>query len=129
MARILTISAAALVGAAAVAGIGALSAANVTPAGQKVFKSDCAVCHSDAEKGGATIGPRLYGVVGRKAGSVPGYKYSKAMQNAGMVWTEANLEKYIANPQKVVPGDKMPYGGLKDAAKRDALIKYLATLK
>lgn len=129
MARILTISAAILIGAAAIAGTGALSAANVAPAGKKVFNSNCAVCHSDAAKGGATIGPRLYGVVGRKAGTVKGYDYSKAMLNAGLVWTPSNLENYIADPKKVVPGDKMPYAGLKDVAKRDALVQYLKTLK
>ena len=129
MARILTLSAAALIGAAAFAGAGALSAANVSPTGEKVFKSNCAVCHAASEKGGPSVGPRLFGVVGRAAGSVPGYKYSPAMQMAGMVWTEANLKKYIADPKKVVPGDKMPYAGLKDEAKREALVAYLATLK
>ena len=128
MARILTISVAVLAGVVALGGVEALSAANVG-AGQQVFKSNCAVCHSDAAKGGATIGPRLYGVVGRKAGSLAGYKYSKAMQNAGLTWNETNLDKYIADPKKVIPGDKMPYAGLKDDAKRKALVEYLATLK
>ena len=130
MARILMIgTAAVLLGAVAFAGTGSLSAAMVAPEGNKVFKSDCSVCHSDAAKGGATIGPRLFGVVGRKAGSVSGYNYSPAMKNAGLVWNETTLEKYIANPKAVVPGDKMPYAGLKDQAKRQALVEYLATLK
>jgi cytochrome c len=129
MARILTLSLAVMLGAAGVAGIGALSAANVAPGGQQVFKSQCSVCHSDAAKGGASVGPRLFGVVGRKAGTLPGYHYSSAMEMAGLVWTEPNLDKYIANPKAVVPGDKMPYAGLKDAAKRAALVDYLKTLK
>lgn len=129
MARILKISAAILAGVAALGGAEALSAANPASAGQQVFKSNCSVCHSDAAKGGASIGPRLYGVVGRKAGTLSGYKYSKAMLSAGLVWTETNLDNYIANPKKVVPGDKMPYAGLKNEAKRKALVEYLATLK
>jgi cytochrome c len=129
MARILTLSVAVVLGAAGVAGIGALSAANVAPGGQKIFKSECSVCHSDAAKGGSSVGPRLFGVVGRRAGTLPGYHYSSAMEMAGLVWTEPNLEKYIANPKSVIPGDKMPYAGLKDAAKRQALVDYLSTLK
>ena len=130
MARILTTAALALAfGAVAVGGAGALLAANVAPAGEKVFKSDCAVCHSTSAKGGPTIGPTMFGVVGRKAGSLPGYHYSSAMEMAGLVWTQSNLDKYIANPKSVVPGDKMPYAGLKNAQKRDALVEYLKTLK
>jgi cytochrome c len=129
MARILTFSAVVVLGAAGFAGIGALSAANVSPQGDKVFKSDCAVCHSTAAKGGPSVGPTMFGVVGRKAGSLPGYHYSSAMEMAGLVWTAPNLDKYIANPKSVVPGDKMPYAGLKDAAKRAALVDFLKTLK
>ena len=129
MARILISSAAVLLGAAALVGAGSLRAESGSAAGQQVFKSQCSICHSTKAHGGPSVGPSLFRVVGRKAGTEPGFDYSKAMKHAGLVWTEANLEKYIADPQKVVPGDKMPYTGLKDAAKRHELVEYLNTLK
>ncbi len=95
-------------------------------AGKAAFGA-CKVCHS-AEKGKAGIGPSLYGVVGRKAGSLPGFSYSKAMAGSGITWDAASLDAYIAAPQTKVPGNRMPYGGLKDAAKRQVIIDYLKTL-
>lgn len=87
----------------------------------------CAVCHSDtAGKNG--IGPSLFGVVGRDAGTAPGFKYSAAMKAAGK-WTPEKLDAFIAAPKTAVPGTSMPFGGLKDAAKRADLVAYLATLK
>ncbi len=87
----------------------------------------CAVCHSDtAGKNG--IGPSLFGVVGRDAGTVSGFKYSAAMKTAGK-WTPEKLDAFIAAPKTAVPGTSMPFGGMKDAAKRADLVAYLATLK
>ena len=87
----------------------------------------CAVCHSDtAGKNG--IGPSLFGVVGRDAGLAPGFKYSAAMKAAGK-WTPEKLDAFIAAPKTAVPGTTMPFGGMKDAAKRADLVAYLATLK
>jgi cytochrome c len=87
----------------------------------------CAMCHSDtAGKNG--VGPSLFGVVGRQAGTAPGFKYSAAMKAAGP-WTADKLDAFITAPQKAVPGTAMPYAGLKDAAKRADIIAYLATLK
>lgn len=130
MARILIFGGAASVAvAAALACAGSLSAAGSAPSGKAVFASQCSACHSVTEHGGTTIGPRLFGVVGRKAGTVPGFHYSSAMRNSGIVWTPDNLDRYIANPKEVVPGDLMPYAGLKDEMKRDALVAYLKTLK
>lgn len=96
-------------------------------AGQKVFKSQCAICHS-VTAGKNMIGPSLFGLVGRKAGQEPGYTYSSANKNSGITWTEAELNKYLTNPQAIVPGTKMPYAGLKNDDQRADLIAYLATL-
>lgn len=88
----------------------------------------CAVCHS-AEPGKNGIGPSLAGVYGTKAGEVPGYDFSDAMKNSGLVWNEATLDKYLANPQAMVPGTKMTFAGFKDEDKREAVIKYLKSIK
>ena len=93
-------------------------------AGAKVFKSQCALCH-----GGSGVGPSLSGVAGRKAGTHAGFSYSPAMKNSGKVWTAANLTAYIANPAKVVPGNKMPYPGLHDATQLANLVAYLEALR
>lgn len=102
------------------------SAAHADDASKTAF-GVCKTCHS-TEKGKIGIGPSLYGVVGRKAGSLPGFTYSKAMAGSGITWDAAALDAYIAAPQTKVPGNRMPYGGLKDAAKRQAIIAYLKTL-
>jgi cytochrome c len=98
-------------------------------AGSKVFKTNCGVCHSTT--GAPGIGPTLAGVVGRKAGTQAGFKsqYSPAMKASGLTWTADELEKYIANPAKVVPGNRMPFAGLHDAGQVAALVDYLKTLK
>ncbi len=96
-------------------------------AGKAAFAA-CSICHSTVA-GGAGIGPSLAGVVGRKQGSIAGFAYSPAMKAKGGVWTEAALDAYIESPQKAVPGNRMPYGGMADPAKRAALIAYLKTLK
>jgi len=87
----------------------------------------CAMCHSDLP-GKNGIGPSLFGVVGRDAGSAPGFKYSEAMKTAGK-WTPERLDAFIAAPKAVVPGTAMPFGGVKDAAKRADIVAYLGTLK
>ena len=93
-------------------------------AGAKVFKSQCALCHAP----GAGVGPSLSGVVWRKAGTQSAFaaRYSPAMKGYGKVWTSANLDAYIANPAKTVPGNKMPYPGLHDATQLANLVAYLA---
>ncbi len=95
-------------------------------AGQAAFGA-CRACHS-VEKGKTGIGPSLYGVVGRKAGTMPGFSYSKAMTASGLTWDAATLDAFMAAPQAKIPGTRMPYGGLKDAAKRQAVVDYLKTL-
>jgi cytochrome c len=96
--------------------------------GAQIFKTNCTVCHS-AEPGQSKIGPPLFGVVGRKAGTAPNYVYSGAMKNSGLTWTPSQLEIYLANPMVVVPNTKMLFVGLKNAADRKALIDYLGALK
>lgn len=96
-------------------------------AGEKVFKSQCSICHSVAP-GRNMIGPGLFGVVGRKAGTVAGFHYSAANRNSGLTWDEATLNKYLANPKAAVPGTIMTYAGLKNDSQRADLIAYLATL-
>ena len=83
--------------------------------GQQVFNNACRTCHTTKE-GDNRLGPNLYKIIGRKAGSLRDYNYSAAMRNAGFVWDEAKLARFIANPDEVVPGNKMkPYGGLASA--------------
>jgi cytochrome c len=89
----------------------------------------CALCHSATKGGGNKIGPNLFGVVGRKAGTYPGFSYSAAMKKSGFVWTPARLDAYLAAPQQVVPGNSMPFAGIADAPQRADLVAYLATLK
>ena len=97
-------------------------------AGKTVFTSTCSICHS-VQPGKNMVGPSLAGVVGRKTGSVPGFRYSPANQNANLTWDEATLDKYLQSPRTTIPGTTMTYGGLKDDTKRADLIAYLATLK
>jgi cytochrome c len=101
--------------------------ARAQDSGGVLFKRYCAICHS-VEPGKNKIGPSLYGVVGRKAGSVPGYSYSDANKKSGITWTEAELDKYLTDPRRVVPGTKMLFPGLKDAGQRKAVIAYLKQL-
>lgn len=109
--------------ASAAAASGGIAAAATPPAGF----SQCKVCHS-VEKGDHGIGPSLAGVYGTKAGDIPGYQFSEAMKNSGQTWNAANLDKFLENPRAVVPGTKMAFVGIKDAAKRKAVVDYLKTL-
>jgi cytochrome c len=96
-------------------------------AGKTVFKK-CGFCH-DIRPGKVKNGPSLHGVVGRKAGTAPGYRFSPAMQKAGLTWTDANLHKYLENPRKMVRGTRMAFAGLRSQKERDDVIAYLKTLK
>lgn len=96
--------------------------------GKDVFASECAECHSVRE-GKNKKGPSLFGVVGRKAGSVPEVVYSDAMLASGISWTPEKIDAYVGAPKKVVPGGKMKYDGLASAAERADLLAYLATLR
>ena len=89
--------------------------------------NQCTACHSTA-RGENGIGPSLAGVFGRRAGTLAGFEFSQAMKDAGLAWNQANLDRYLENPRGVVPGTTMAYGGVKDAAQRQAVINYLKTL-
>ncbi len=88
----------------------------------------CKACHKTVA-GGKGIGPSLFGVVGRKAGTEEGFNYSPAMKAVGWVWTPDELGKYIADPKGVVPGNRMPFMGLKKPEDVKAVVEYLGTLK
>jgi nitrite reductase (NO-forming) len=93
-------------------------------AGRLVFRK-CQACHS-TEAGKNMLGPSLAGVIGRKAGTEAGYNYSPAMKSADIVWSPQTLDQYLTDPAKVVPGNKMPFPGLKTDDDRADVIAYLA---
>jgi cytochrome c len=93
-------------------------------AGEKDFVV-CRACHQIGPGAKIAVGPVLNGVVGRKAGTYPGYTYSDANRDSGLVWTPEELDKYLASPQTVVPHTKMIFPGLKDETKRKNVIAYL----
>ena len=96
-------------------------------AGEKIFKMQCGICHAVAA-GQNRIGPTLFGVVGRPAGSVPGFNYTADHKKLGITWTAATLDKYLTNPRAMVPDTSMVYAGLKDDTERADLVAYLETL-
>ncbi len=102
---------------------GGFAEAQEAAKGKKVFNK-CKICHS-LKKGKKKIGPSLYGVIGRKAGTVKGFRYSKAMKKSGVVWDEKSLDAYLIKPRKFVPGTKMIFAGLKKKSDRENLIAYL----
>jgi cytochrome c len=124
----LTGAPAALIFAAALMGGPAAQAAD--PAhGKSVFEAQCAMCHTDNKGGPTILGPNLYGVVGRKAGSLAGYSYSSAMKSAGIAWTNDTLRTFLPAPRAVVAGTRMTFPGLHNPAQLADLIAYLQTLK
>ena len=112
-----------LAGAAFLASMGA-SVAQDAAAGEKVFMK-CKICHQIGETAKNMVGPVLNGVVGRKAGSYPGYHYSDANEKSGITWDEAELKKYLKDPKGVVPGTKMVFPGLQSDDDVANVIAYL----
>jgi len=113
----------AVVAAALAASMGA-AAAQDAAAGAKVFLK-CRACHQIGESAKVAVGPVLNGVVGRPAGTYPGYSYSDANKNSGITWDEATLKEYLKNPRAKVPGTKMIFPGLQKEEDIDNVIAYL----
>lgn len=92
--------------------------------GEKVFKK-CAACHSISKGGGNKIGPALYGILGRNAGSNSDYKYSKAMSAYGKAWSFEEMNGFLLKPKEWIKGTKMSFAGLKNAKDRAAVILFM----
>jgi cytochrome c len=98
-------------------------AAGDPQAGEQIY-ARCQACHALAYD---RVGPRHCGLLGRRAGSVPGFEYSQAMKRSRLVWDEHTLDRFFADPLKTVPGTTMTYAGVGDPKERLDLITYLAT--
>ena len=109
-------------------------AAGTAAKGFEVFKGTCGVCHlarNDVSKADAAtkIGPNLYGVVGRKSGTLKGFHYSAAMREANVTWTPDMIRRYAQAPQKTIPAVRMSFPGLTKPQDADDVVAYLVTLK
>jgi cytochrome c len=104
----------------------ALAQSEVNPDEARLaFNNHCRQCHVTRE-GDNRLGPSLYGVFGREAGAASGFAYSSAMKNSDIVWDAGSLDRYIQNPDAVVPGNKMkPFTGISDAEERAKIIAHL----
>ena len=123
-------------GAAATAIVGAIVGTAIVAAGpafaegdaakgQRVFNTQCRTCHKVEKDASSPVGPSLYGLFGRKSGTLAGFQYSDAMKNAAITWDEATLAEYLKDPKAKVPGTKMAFAGLKNPAQLEDLVAYL----
>ncbi|MCZ4280659.1 cytochrome c family protein [Kiloniella laminariae] len=104
-------------------GLGTAQAGDAA-AGEKVFKK-CKSCHTIEADGKNKIGPNLFGIIGKAAAAAEGFKYSDAMTESGVTWTEEALTEFLTKPKDFMPGTKMSFGGLKKAEQIEDLIAYL----
>jgi cytochrome c len=101
------------------------ASAQDSDAGQLAFNNACRTCHTTRE-GDNRLGPSLHHVIGRKAGALANYAYSDSMKKADIVWDKSNLDRFIANPDQVVPGHNMkPFGGIASADERTKIVAFL----
>jgi cytochrome c len=93
--------------------------------GVEAFNNNCRTCHS-WKKGDNRLGPNLHGIIGRKAGAAAGFTYSPSLENSNITWDEHTLDKFIANPESIAPGNNMkPFTGIADASTREEIIEFL----
>jgi len=104
------------------------SAAGDAARGGALFNR-CLLCHSNTRGAPNKMGPNLFGIAGRRAGTYQGFSYSAAMKNSGLVWTAGRLDAYLRATQQVVPGNSMPFAGISDQKQRADIVAYLTTLK
>lgn len=107
--------------------VGPVLAAGAEPeVGARVW-AKCSACHSADPAVKSMLGPNLFGLMGRKVGSLDGYNYSPAMKSAGFVWTPEMLQRFLTAPQAAIPGTRMAFSGLKDPADRAAIASFLSS--
>jgi cytochrome c len=101
------------------------STADEATDGRLLFNNACRTCHT-MQAGDNRLGPHLAGIIGRPVGAVAGFPYSSAMRNAGFVWTEPTLDRFLEDPDATLPGHGMrPFGGIGSPSARKAIIRYL----
>ncbi len=111
--------------AAVTVGMAAPAFAQDAAKGQRVFNTQCRACHKVEKDASSPVGPSLYGLFGRKAGTLDAFEFSDAMKNSGITWDDATLAEYLKDPKAKVPGGKMVYAGLKNPAQLADLVAYL----
>ena len=97
-------------------------------AGEQIFMRKCSSCHDHEKVGGHGKGPHLWNVIGRKAGSMPGFEYSDAMRNSGHIWTLATLNYYLTRTDRAVPGRIMDFRGIRRDKVRAKLLAFMRTM-
>ena len=110
-------------------GINLACAQTGDPAAGKAAFQQCAICHKPDKGAGNGLGPNLFGIAGRKAGSLPDFEYSGPMKASGITWTDDKLTQWVAGPAKMVPGTKMAFPGITSKATQRDVVAYLDTLK
>lgn len=109
---------------------GAPARAQDVSAGERLFKRHCGICHiAEKDSTRRLQGPNLFGLVGRKAGTVEGFRYSEANKKSGIVWSAETLDPYLADPRGVIKGTIMAFVGVKKPDERKAIIDYLSAQK
>ncbi len=97
--------------------------------GIRVAERYCVVCHTFEEGGKVVYGPNLFGIAGQPAAAVEGFRYSEALRNSGLTWTDSNLIGFLANPEQFVEGTTARFPGLKSAKQRADILAYMKTLQ
>jgi cytochrome c2 len=120
-----------LAAAGMIVGLVATSAqAQDVSAGERLFKRHCGICHiAEKDSTRRLQGPNLFGLVGRKAGTIEGFRYTDANKNSGIVWSAETLDPYLADPRAVIKGTTMAFVGVKKPDERKAIIEYLSAQK